>query len=138
MLRADSGMLATALEGFLRFDAPVPHSTFRYAVEPVELGGVTIPAGAQVIISLAAANRDERAYEDPEALHIDRSGVRHLAFGARHPPLPRRPTRPHGGPVALGSLLRRFPQLRLAIPEDELRWGHGDGLVLRGPDPNCR
>ncbi len=60
LLRGDPERLSTALEEFLRFDAPVPHSTFRYAVEPVELGGVTIPAGAQVIISLAAANRDER------------------------------------------------------------------------------
>ena len=44
-LRRDPGKLETALEEFLRFDAPVPHSTFRYTVEPVELGGVTIPAG---------------------------------------------------------------------------------------------
>jgi cytochrome P450 len=36
------------------------------------------------------------------------------------------------GQVALGSLLRRFPALRLAVPIDELHWGHGDGLVLRG------
>ncbi len=45
----------------MRYDAPVPHSTFRYAAEDVEIGGVTIPAGGQVIISLAAANRDRRA-----------------------------------------------------------------------------
>jgi len=36
------------------------------------------------------------------------------------------------GQLALGSLLTRFPQLRLAVPPAELRWGHGDGLVLRG------
>ena len=36
------------------------------------------------------------------------------------------------GQLALGSLLRRFPELRLAVPADELHWGHGDGLVLRG------
>jgi cytochrome P450 len=36
------------------------------------------------------------------------------------------------GQLAVGSLLRRFPRLRLAVPVEELRWGHGDGLVLRG------
>ena len=58
MCNGASTKLAAAVEEFLRYDAPVPHSTFRYAIEPVALGGGTIPAGAQVIISLAAANRD--------------------------------------------------------------------------------
>jgi cytochrome P450 len=132
LLRGDPGMLATALEEFLRFDAPVPHSTFRYAVEPVELGGVTIPAGAQVIISLAAANRDESVYDDAEVLDIDRSGVRHLAFGHGIHYCLGAPLARLEGHIALGTLLRRFPQLRLAVADDELRWGHGDGLVLRG------
>ena len=57
--------LAVAVEELLRYDAPVPHSTFRYAVEPIDIGGVTIPAGAQVIISLAAANRDQRTVRRP-------------------------------------------------------------------------
>ena len=36
------------------------------------------------------------------------------------------------GQLALGALLERFPQLRLAVPDEDLHWGHGDGLVLRG------
>ncbi|MET0909885.1 MAG: cytochrome P450, partial [Ilumatobacteraceae bacterium] len=132
LLRGGPGRLEAALEEFLRFDAPVPHSTFRYAVEPVELGGVTIPVGAQVIISLAAANRDEHAYDDPEVLDIDRSGVRHLAFGHGIHHCLGAPLARLEGYIALGTLLRRFPQLRLAVADDELRWGHGDGLVLRG------
>jgi hypothetical protein len=36
------------------------------------------------------------------------------------------------GQLALGTLLRRFPQLSLAVPIGDLHWGHGDGLVLRG------
>ena len=97
LLREDPGRLGMALEEFLRFDAPVPHSTFRYAVEPVELGGVTIPAGAQVIISLAAANHDEHIYDHPEVLDIDRTVRPSPRLRARHPPLPRRPARPLGG-----------------------------------------
>jgi cytochrome P450 len=132
VLRSDPSRISAAVEEFLRYDAPVPHSTFRYATEPVDIAGVTIPTGAQVIVSLASANRDSDRYTEPAALDIDRHEARHLAFG-------------HGihfclgaalarleGQLALGSLLRRFPQLRLAVPAQELRWGHGDGLVLRG------
>jgi cytochrome P450 len=125
-------MLDTALEELLRFDAPVPHSTFRYTVEPVELGGVTIPAGAQVIISLAAANHDDRLFDHPERFDIDRTGARHLSFGHGIHHCLGAPLARLEGRVALGTLLARFPQLRLAVTDDELRWGHGDGLVLRG------
>ena len=131
-LRARPTRLAAAVEELLRFDAPVPHSTFRYATEPVVLGDVTIPAGAQVIISLAAANRDADRYTSAEQLDIDRAEIRHLAFGhGIHHCLGAGLARMEGQ-LAIGSLLRRFPQLRLAVPVHDLHWGHGDGLVLRG------
>jgi cytochrome P450 len=132
LLREDPERLDVALEEFLRFDAPVPHSTFRYALEPVELGGVTIPAGAQVIISLAAANRDEHTFDQAEVLDIDRTATRHLAFGHGIHHCLGAPLARLEGHLALGTLLRRFPELRLAVPDEELRWAHGDGLVLRG------
>ncbi|HLY81460.1 MAG TPA: cytochrome P450, partial [Acidimicrobiales bacterium] len=132
ILRAEPAKLAAAVEEFLRYDAPVPHSTFRYAIKPVELGGVVIPEGAQVIISLAAANRDGDRYTSPGLLDIDRAEVRHLAFGhGIHHCLGAGLARMEGQ-LAIGSLLRRFPQLRLAVPVKGLHWGHGDGLVLRG------
>jgi len=131
-LRSDPSKIPAAIEEFLRYDAPVPHSTFRYTVGPVTIGDVVIPGGAQVIICMAAANRDADKYADPESLDIDRSVTRHLAFGhgVHHclgAPLARMEAN-----LALSSLLRRFPQLTLAIPSEDLRWGHGDGLVLRG------
>jgi len=131
-LRRDPIKIPAAIEEFLRYDAPVPHSTFRYAVEPVTMDGVTIPAGAQVIICLAAANRDGDKYVDPESLDIGRPATRHLAFGHGIHHCLGAPLARMEGHLALGSLLRRFPQLALAVPPEELRWGHGDGLVLRG------
>jgi cytochrome P450 len=131
-LRSDPAKLATAVEELLRYDAPVPHSTFRYAVAPVEIGGVTIPAGAQVIICLAAANRDDTQYEAPEQLDLDRAETRHLAFGHGIHHCLGAPLARMEGQIALGSLLRRFPELRLAVAASDLHWGHGDGLVLRG------
>jgi len=131
-LRSDPGKIAAAIEKCLRYDATVPHSPFRYAIEPVEIGDVTIPAGAQVIVCLASANRDADQYARPDALDLDRAEERHLAFGhGIHHCLGALLARMEGQ-LALGSLLRRFPQLRLAVPVEELHWGHGDGLVLRG------
>ena len=131
-LRSDPAKLAVAIEELLRYDAPVPHSTFRYAVAPMDIGDVTIPASAQVIICLAAANRDSGQYADPDELDIDRAESRHLAFGHGIHHCLGAPLARMEGQLALGSLLRRFPQLRLAVPVEELHWGHGDGLVLRG------
>jgi cytochrome P450 len=131
-LRSDPTKLAVAVEELLRYDAPVPHSTFRYAVAPMDLGGVTIPAGAQVIISLAAANRDRQQYADPDELDLARAESRHLAFGHGIHHCLGAPLARMEGQLAIGTLLRRFPNLRLGVAVDELHWGHGDGLVLRG------
>jgi cytochrome P450 len=131
-LREHPEEIGAAVEEFLRFDAPVPHSTFRYALEPIDLGGATIPAGAQVIINLASANRDADFYANPETLDIDRTDNRHLAFGHGIHFCLGAPLARMEGQLALNTLLRRFPELRLAVPRAELHWGHGDGLVLRG------
>lgn len=131
-LRAEPPRISDAVEEFLRYDAPVPHSTFRYTTEPVDVGGVTIPAGAQVIISLAAANRDGDRYANAEQLNLDRGETRHLAFGHGIHHCLGAPLARMEGQIALGSLLRRFPHVALAVPPEDLHWSHGDGLVLRG------
>jgi cytochrome P450 len=131
-LRADEHNLPDAVEELLRYDAPVPHSTFRYTVAEVELGGVSIPAHAQVIISLAAANRDAARYADADELRLDRERGRHLAFGFGIHHCLGAPLARMEGQLALRALLNRFATLRLAVPVEELHWSHGDGLVLRG------
>ncbi|MET1000938.1 MAG: cytochrome P450, partial [Acidimicrobiia bacterium] len=131
-LRASPEKIQAAVEEFLRYDAPVPHSTFRYTIEPVEISGVTIPAGAQVIVCLAAANRDAARFRDPELLDVDRADHHHLAFGHGIHFCLGAPLARMEGQLALSALLRRFPELQLAVPVEALRWGHGDGLVLRG------
>jgi cytochrome P450 len=130
--RSDSTKIPAAVEEFLRFDAPVPHSTFRYAVEPVTLAGQEIPTGAQVIICLAAANRDHDRYQSAESLDVDRTASRHLAFGHGVHHCLGAPLARMEGHIALASLLGRFPEISLAVPSEDLHWSHGDGLVLRG------
>jgi cytochrome P450 len=131
-LVADPGLVPRAVEECMRWDAPVPHSTFRYTTEEARIGDVVIPAFAQVIISLAAANRDPARYRAPETFDIHRSDGGHLALGhgIHHclgAPLARLEAR-----IALPALHTRFPAMRLAVDPSALRWGHGDGLVLRG------
>jgi cytochrome P450 len=131
-LRAEPAKIPKAVEEFLRYDAPVPHSTFRYSAAPLTLGGVAIPAGEQVIICLAAANRDADRYAGAEELDLDRDEARHLAFGHGIHHCLGAPLARLEGHVALESLLRRFPEMSLAVPASDLHWRHGDGLVLRG------
>jgi len=110
----------------------VPHSTFRYTTEDVAFGETVLPAFAQVIISLAAANRDPARDQNSQALDIARADTSHLAFGhGIHHCLGARLARLEGV-IAFTALLGRFPGMRLAVPRSALRWGHGDGLVLRG------
>jgi cytochrome P450 len=131
-LRATPSKIPAAIQEFLRYDAPVPHATFRFAREPIEIGGHTIPAGAQVLICLASANRDADRDTDPESLDVERKDVRHLAFGHGIHFCLGAPLARMEGDIALATLLRRFPRLRLAVPPEDLHWDHGDGLVLRG------
>jgi cytochrome P450 len=91
-----------------------------------------VPANAFLSLSMLSANRDERVFPDADRFDIHRDPNRHLAFGhgihfCLGAPLARMESR-----IALGELIRRFPDLRLAVPPEQLHWDHGDGLVLRG------
>ena len=96
-LVADPALVPRAIEECLRWDAPVPHSTFRYTTEDVRIGGVVIPAYAQVIVSLAAANRDPARYRDRGDVRHPPDRRRPPRLRPRHPLLPRRPAGPDGG-----------------------------------------
>jgi len=132
LLSQEPHRMPAAIEELIRFSAPVPHATFRVATVPVELDGIEVPAGKQVLVCLGGANHDPDAFADPETLDISRPPKSHLGFGhgphfCLGAPLARLEAR-----VAFTAMLERFPNLRLAVPRDDLRWSHGDGLVLRG------
>ena len=93
-----------------------------------------IPANQMVFISLVAANRDPAQFPEPDRFDISREENRHIAFGYNIHYCAGAPLGRMEGQIAFTSLLTRFPELRLAGKPDELRWGHGDGLVLRGLD----
>jgi cytochrome P450 len=132
LVKADPARVSALIEEIMRYDAPVPHSTFRYAAEDITIGDVTIPAGGQVIISLAAANRDGTHFPESEEFDVARRDNRHLAFGHGIHFCLGAPLARLEGNIAFTTLLQRFPDIRLAVPSEDLHWGHGDGLVLRG------
>jgi len=92
--------------------------------------GAVIPAYAQVIISLAAANRDPARYRDAETFDVRRSDGSHLAFGHGIHHCLGAPLGRLEGRIAIGTLLARFPHLRLAVPSDDLV--RTPGLLMNG------
>lgn len=110
---ADSTLVPAAIEEAMRFQPPFPRN-LRRTTRDVEIGGVTIPADKPLSVWLAAANRDPAVFADPEAFDLHRSPNPHLAFGlgphfCLGAPLARLESR-----IALGELLRRFPDLSVA------------------------
>ncbi|MFC7584528.1 cytochrome P450 [Nonomuraea antimicrobica] len=126
-LRADDSLVPRALEEILRYVTLIQVGTFsRTALEDVEIGGVAVRAGTSVTVSLAAANRDPLAFDDPETLDLSRAATGHLSFGyGIHQCLGQHLARLELT-AAVTALMRRFPELRLAAGEDEIRFHRGD------------
>jgi cytochrome P450 len=79
-LRGDIGLISSAINETLRLESPVPHFT-RVVTEDHELSGVQLRAGDRVMVLFGSANRDERAFVDPDRFDVGRRGTDHLAFG---------------------------------------------------------
>lgn len=131
-LRADLDRVPQAVEELMRYvplglGAGIP----RYALEDIELGGVTVRAGEPVLPVVASANRDDSVFTDPDRLDLQREETSHIGFGhgPHHclgAPLARMELQ-----VALDTLLRRLPGLRLDDSETGIDWKAG--LSTRGP-----
>jgi cytochrome P450 len=121
--RQDPSVIPALVEELLRYHAIVRNSPRRAAVTDIELGGVTIRAGEGVIASVQAANWDSSVFPNPGEIDLERPhSRRQLAFG-------------HGIHACLGAtmarielevvleqLVNRYPDMSLAIPEDEIQF----------------
>ena len=130
LLREDPARIPVAVEEVLRYDAPV-QCMFRTTTEDADVAGVTIPADAKVRLVYGAGNRDPDVFADPDTFDVTRAPAtlrRHLAFGfgihsCVGAALARMEMR-----VAIETLLRRLPGLRLSATEPAER---GDNLLVR-------
>jgi cytochrome P450 len=119
-LREDPTKMDSAVEEILRYLTVNQHEIIRTALEDVELVGEVVRKGETVTISLPAANRDPARFGCPEKLDLDRTTAGHVAFGhGIHQCIGQNLARTELR-VALSALLGAFPDLRLAVAEDEV------------------
>ena len=127
-LRDDPSIAPSAVEEILRYHGPSKSLT-RGVKEDFELHGNQIKAGERVLLSLAAANRDPRKFENPDQFDISRGSMEHVGFGhgTHHclgAPLARLETR-----IAFPALLQAFPDMELV--SDDITWTQSP--LVRGP-----
>jgi cytochrome P450 len=114
-------LMPGAVEEIIRMTTPGDTGLPRYANDDIEIGGVTIRKGDGVLLATAIANRDGRVFPDPDRFDVARDPNPHLGFG-------------HGRRFCIGAslaraeltavfgqLFSRFPTLRLAVPEEQLK-----------------
>lgn len=130
-LVAHPELVPNAVEELMRYVPLVAGTVFaRYATVDIMVGDTLVRAGDPVVASLPSANRDERVFTNPEELDFHRPAYPHLGFGhgihfCFGAQLARMELQ-----VAVATLVKAFPDLRLAVPEEDLAWK--PGLLVRG------
>jgi cytochrome P450 len=118
-LQGDPSLIKNAVEEILRFDGPVVE-TGRIALNDLDIDGHAVQPGDSIITSLAAANHDPAVYSEPDRFNIKRQDVHHHAFGGGIHYCLGAPLARLEAQIAVGTLVRRFPNLRLA--DEALEW----------------
>ena len=126
-LRANPALAPAAVEELLRYDGPIG-AQVRIVQQAQTLHGKALKPGERVFLLMNAANRDPRAYADPERLDLSRNGVPHLTFGFGAHICLGFPLARLEGQVALPAVLARWRRLELA--SEAIEWM--DSMVLRG------
>ncbi|MFC3962242.1 cytochrome P450 [Nocardia jiangsuensis] len=120
----DPKLVASAVEELLRYLSVIQNGQRRVALADIEIAGVTVRAGEGLIFDLAPANWDEKAWEQPERLDITRPALQHVGFGfGPHQCVGQQLARAELQ-IVFGTLARRIPTLRLAIPFEEVEFKH--------------
>jgi cytochrome P450 len=124
--RAAATFVESAVEELLRYDGP-SLAQGRVAAGDLEIGGKRIRRNERVFLMLAAANRDPRAFNDPDKLRLERTPNAHVTFGYGIHFCVGAPLARLEGQLAFPRLLERYPRLELAAPPQWM-----DSLVIRG------
>jgi cytochrome P450 len=121
-LRDDPTLLPGAVEELARYAGPISLGVSRFTRAEISVAGRRIPAGEPVVFSVTAANRDPRHYDRPGELDVTRPPGPHLAFGHGIHYCLGAPLARMEAVIAFGTLLRRLPDLALAVPPGQVTW----------------
>jgi cytochrome P450 len=124
-LRADPGLIEQAVEEILRYEVPSEGAFLRVTTEDVELDSGTVPRGTAVQVSIPSANRAAERFADPDVFDVTRARNPHLTFGAGAHFCPGAPLARLELRVALGTVVARMPELRLAIDPADVSYSQG-------------
>ncbi|MCX4095901.1 cytochrome P450 [Nocardia sp. alder85J] len=126
----DPALTANAVEELLRYLTIVHSGRRRVATADVEVGGQLVRAGEGIILANDAGNRDGEAFPDPDTLDIHRPARHHVAFGYGVHQCLGQPLARMELQIVYGTLYRRIPTLRLAVPFEEIEYKHA--MVVYG------
>ncbi|HEY3734319.1 MAG TPA: cytochrome P450 [Streptosporangiaceae bacterium] len=129
-LRGDLSLMSAAVDELMRYDSAAQVGTFRFTTDDIPIGDVVIPSGQLLLLSWSSANRDSSHFPDADRLDVARrpQGIMSFGHGLHHcigVPLAKMQIE-----IALTKLITRYPDLRLAVDRDQIRWE--DGALLRG------
>lgn len=128
LLRDNPTLIDSAVEEMLRYNGPVGATTMRWALEDVEIHGQIIPAGDMVLASLLGADRDPAVFANPDVFDITRDPNPHMAFGHGIHYCLGAPLARMEGVIAFNTMLKRLPNLSLAVDVNALEWN--DTILL--------
>jgi cytochrome P450 len=129
-LKQEPALIPSAVEELLRFTSPIDFATERYTTADVAFGEHVIPRGERVFAVIGSANHDEQAFDAPSRLRLDREPNRHLAFGSGVHYCLGAPLARLEAQIAIATLVREAPALRLAVPRAKVTWKRN--LIIRG------
>lgn len=130
VLQSQPELIHSAIEEILRYNGPAEVSNIRWVTEDVEIRDKRIHKGEMLFVSFSSANRDKEQFVEPNTFEITREANNHIAFGKGVHYCLGAPLARLEGEIAIGTLLRRMPGLRLKTSSDNLDWR--PGMIIRG------
>jgi cytochrome P450 len=120
-LKENPALIETAVDEFLRYDCPVQMSR-RLALEDVEVGGKKVRKGDLIVVLIGAANRDPAQFPNADTLDLARAENKHVAFGYGIHRCLGAALAWNEGDIAISTLLKRFPNIKLTVDVDSLEY----------------
>jgi cytochrome P450 len=131
LVRSGQSSWQDVIQETLRVHSPVAHLPFRFALEDIEVDGVTIPRGEPILMNFAAIGRDAQVYGGSAAVFdITRTEKETMSFGAGLYRCIGQPLALLEAEVALSALFERFPDLTLAVPAERIE--PQGGFIMNG------